>query len=329
MNIPGHPVVAHNPRRAFTLIEVLVVVAIIALLIAILLPSLKAARESARGSVCGHNMRTVTGAGLMWMTEIKKEVIPAHRGWAPHALKALSGVTEAFNCPSNDNPVPISPVLISQYRAGFTYPQLSTDSGYFLRKPTPEADGSWKNSMETEADVAGGDRDFDDAYVYVKPAADKARTGEVWAVKAGTGRALTLFDWRGKTLAENFSSTPRFKQPVLWGSFGMNLSAAVPGMKPWHVLYAEYTDWTVCTESQLGVMGLVAGTWRVRGDLDRTGPRNEPRIKTLGAYRHNAKANIAFMDSHVEKAEWKRMAEPRLWHAPRPVGWTPPPLSTN
>jgi prepilin-type N-terminal cleavage/methylation domain-containing protein/prepilin-type processing-associated H-X9-DG protein len=39
-------------RRAFTLIEILVVVAIIALLVAILLPSLSAARESAASVVC-------------------------------------------------------------------------------------------------------------------------------------------------------------------------------------------------------------------------------------------------------------------------------------
>jgi prepilin-type N-terminal cleavage/methylation domain-containing protein/prepilin-type processing-associated H-X9-DG protein len=52
-------------RRAFTLIEVLVVVAIIALLLAILMPSLKRARGSARASVCAsqlHQFAVAMGA---------------------------------------------------------------------------------------------------------------------------------------------------------------------------------------------------------------------------------------------------------------------------
>ncbi|UCD29322.1 MAG: type II secretion system protein, partial [Planctomycetota bacterium] len=61
-------------KRAFTLIEVLVVVAIIALLVAVLIPSLAAARENARRILCLSNMSNMPKAVLIFATE--------HRGYS-------------------------------------------------------------------------------------------------------------------------------------------------------------------------------------------------------------------------------------------------------
>ena len=95
-------------RKAFTLIELLIVVAIIAILISILLPALQIAKEKARRVSCAGNLK-VTGSALnFYATEYKGHYPILYESHWPHDVSFYTtdyiikqGATrDAFYCPS-------------------------------------------------------------------------------------------------------------------------------------------------------------------------------------------------------------------------------------
>jgi prepilin-type N-terminal cleavage/methylation domain-containing protein/prepilin-type processing-associated H-X9-DG protein len=317
--------------RGFTLVELLVVVAIIALLISILLPALRNARESARAAVCAHNVRQLTTAGVMWMSEVDRTRAPAHLGWSAFALRNMSGYAEPFRCPSDENPRPIPAVTIAQDgppgSAGRTewvkYPTVCLDGGYFWRPDRARPGAPYIAFMETDVEKrAGGDKDFNDAQFAFRVGSPGTETGKLFGVLGSTGRILTLRSWEGNTLhkiGRGYSTrVPPTRVRILWGSYGMNLSAALPGANPYQLLYLDYHDWSAVLEPELHVK-----------PPDGNGWRDDDPMK-MAALRHNGRVNAGFLDTHVERLHKASLRDPtrerpnQIWHPVRPRNWNPP-----
>ncbi|OHB57616.1 MAG: hypothetical protein A2Y12_17895 [Planctomycetes bacterium GWF2_42_9] len=91
-------------RKAFTLVELLVVISIIALLLAILMPSLNKARENAKRAVCSSNQRQL-GIGLT-MYEQECKAYPMSRDitdtfWYRKINKSYLKQERVYFCPSD------------------------------------------------------------------------------------------------------------------------------------------------------------------------------------------------------------------------------------
>jgi len=95
-----------SQRKAFTLIEILVVIGIIALLAAILFPILSRARERARSTNCMSNQKQIALSLIQYTQDNGRRFPPANDpdpdaetdGWAAR----LNLVGQIFQCPSEE-----------------------------------------------------------------------------------------------------------------------------------------------------------------------------------------------------------------------------------
>jgi prepilin-type N-terminal cleavage/methylation domain-containing protein len=105
--------ISTSPRRAFTLVELLVVIGIIAVLISLLLPALNRARDAAISANCLSNMREVGNAMQMYAIENSDKVPIGHFNNRLHESYVIS-----FKASAAPPDTRIYPILGHLYQSG-------------------------------------------------------------------------------------------------------------------------------------------------------------------------------------------------------------------
>lgn len=124
----GDYTVVNRMRRAFTLVELLVVLAIIAVLLAILVPTTQAVRRQSQSVKCKGQLQQIGQAVTMYLNQWDNRYPPARMGPAenpgPDLLPTLrdfvggnaSNVAEVWRCPNEEK-------LFEEFGLSYSYNQ--------------------------------------------------------------------------------------------------------------------------------------------------------------------------------------------------------------
>ncbi|GMV96651.1 MAG: type II secretion system protein [Phycisphaerae bacterium] len=337
-------------RRAFTLIEVLVVAAIIALLVAILLPALSEAKNAARAAHCANNLKQgISGVALqMADANFRKERWTTNFGWAVQSLKQLKGNTEAFTCPADENPFPIPAVLDMLYSGG-KYRGTTSGDGIFNR--VIRQGGGWLTDIQDQVDEAefGGDAYDDsggDLLVTYSPQGLQHFADAI--IKKGSASwRHDIYSYKGSTIVQDAGGSVLVTVPILWMSYGVNASAGLRSARGSPILAAEAGKTGIFPEN-LNSYPSDHLAWALRFRHGKREPRAELKAPdwtsgTLGGrppktgsnvpdhwldrrYMPRSRLNAGYLDGHVERPGYWDLMDLNVTTAngrpaPRPQPW--------
>ncbi len=338
---PPHTSQGGYARRAFTLIEVLVVVAIIALLVAILLPSLHRAREEAKATACANNMRQGTQGVITVLLEtgMRKERWNTNFGWATQSLKVNKGQADIFSCPSDPAPRPM-PAVICKLNGG---DRGTTAGDGIFNRTLRQGNDLWRTDIQddVDADRFGGDayNDHEGHDLLVEyQAVPGQRTTQAKVLDRAGGIRFDVYSYKGGSIwidaAGGMGPSP---VPLLWLSYSPNASAGLATVKGTPALLVEAAKPGVFAETLGGFKqdnlpwplrfrhGGRANDGLLRGcdyTIDPQYPdpaRRLSRSRVDLQYEPREKMNVSYIDGHLERLAHWQMFDLSTTPTPAPV----------
>lgn len=179
---PGHLATAHWPaRRAFTLVELLIVIAIIALLIGTLVPALGRSRASAQQIACASSIRQLVLAVALYAHDHDDLAPPGASQFQTRNLHRWHGSRPTISDPFTPAGAPITPYLDDSAATSAALRACPTF------KPTLDA----LNAAHTGFERSCGGYAYNNAFL----GADRAqRTPGVWTIRTDRhGSRLSRF----------------------------------------------------------------------------------------------------------------------------------------
>jgi prepilin-type N-terminal cleavage/methylation domain-containing protein/prepilin-type processing-associated H-X9-DG protein len=305
-------------RRAFTLVELLVVIGIIALLIAILLPSLAKARQQANTVACASNLRQLGTGSKLWQAENPKRIFQL--GAFIGNVLSVKVTGEVWTCPQA--------LMDNQYFNAVALILKGTDGGsinYEIAlapgpnciarnwgagppagyQPNPGSEMQDQFEVWIDDRPGTGDRDFNDIGFGIKMNGDG--TADVTTLKKDAGDHFDVIDpTTGAVVIANAGagSTGTVKAMAVKTAYGYNAIALEYSkliLKPDRVVGMDYNTGAILSTQTYA-------DWK----YDPTNPARPP----IWA-RHNKTANVLYGDNSVRSTPWRELdfADPTnlLW----------------
>jgi len=296
-------ITASRFRRAFTLVELLVVIGIIALLISILLPSLNKARAQAVSVKCKSNLRQLGVGARLWQADHIKQRFEMGAYFGNVASVGIG--PEIWVCPQAEQDGSAFNVVGAtlhgkgggfDYRVGLSpgpnaiarNSGAGTPSGY---QPNPGAE--LKDNFEIWIDdrPGSGDKDYNDIGFSVKVNGD------------GTVTVTTIAKSAGDTFDLENSATG---ETVLANVGAGGSTTVVPGGKSGYAVngLSDYAK-LILRSDKIIAMDYYSGVVKPGSDLEADWKRDGQGVPQFA--RHNRHVNVLFQDASVREVDWREI----------------------